>query len=83
MLVRALEAAGISGFTTKPARGYVRVDSFGVEPGTLAPELLRLEVGPDPAADLCYVDPIGLVVSDDALAVLRTYCTKLEVTGLG
>src|SRR5688572_23148914 len=65
-LVQALLAAGVSGFSTGPARGYFTENSFGGP--APAPELCRLVVGDDPSADLFYLPGEGLVASERAAA---------------
>jgi hypothetical protein len=78
ILVRALQGAGITGFHTAPAAGRYREDSFGVDASTPPPALVRLHVDGDDAADVRYHPTDGLVVTERALAVLRTYCTGLQ-----
>ncbi|WP_433045501.1 hypothetical protein [Dactylosporangium sp. CS-033363] len=80
-LVAELTAAGLTGFSTAPAAGYFREDSF-VEPGTAPPELVRLVPGADPGADFAYVERAGLTVSERALQILRAHCRRLEATEL-
>ena len=78
-VVRALQGAGITGFRTAPAAGHYREDSFGVDADTPPPELVRLLVDGDDEADLRYRPTEGLVVTERALAVLRSHCTSLQV----
>ncbi|MCA2218595.1 hypothetical protein [Jidongwangia harbinensis] len=78
-LVAAMAAAGLTGYTTGAARGYFGDGAFGIEDGAIAPELIRLIVGDDPAADVSYVRGQGLAVSERALALLRAQCQSLTV----
>jgi hypothetical protein len=73
-LVRALQEAALTGFTTQAARGYFTENSL--DDSAAAPELRRLVVGDDPAADLAYLPRTGLVASEQAVAVLRAHCTR-------
>ncbi|AEV86951.1 hypothetical protein ACWT_5932 [Actinoplanes sp. SE50] len=78
-LVAALLADGLTGFITGPARATYDEDAFDGAGVMTPPELVRLIVGGDPAADFFYGWGEGLVVSERALALLQTRCRNLTV----
>jgi hypothetical protein len=78
-LVDALTVAGITGFTTAPARAIIPDGAF-VEPGTAPPVVVRLLTGDDPAADLAYVDGHGLIASPRATAIIVGHCGEAAVS---
>ena len=82
-LVAAMAVAGLTGYTTGAARGRFGEGAFGVEEGALAPDLIRLVVGDDPAADFFYEQGQGLIISERALALLQACCQSLRVTPVG
>ncbi|GGQ56330.1 hypothetical protein [Couchioplanes azureus] len=82
-LVAALSAEGLTGYTTGAARASFDEDSPAAEEGVAVPELVRLIVGDDPAADFFYERSQGLVVSERALALLQAQCRNLTVTPVG
>jgi hypothetical protein len=73
-LLHALQEANLTGFTTRPAHGYFTQDPL--DGSTTAPELHQLVVGDDSTADLAYLPRVGLIASAQAVAVLRTHCTR-------
>jgi hypothetical protein len=77
-LVDSLMAAGITGFTTGPGRGFF-TDNALVDPNTMPPALVRLLVGDDVSADLAYLSRECLVASDRARAIISQHCTRLDV----
>jgi hypothetical protein len=78
-LAAALSSDGLTGFTTGPVQATYDEDAFDGAGGMTPPELVRLIVGGDPAADFCYERGEGLIVSERALALLRTRCGNLTV----
>ncbi|MFC6018035.1 hypothetical protein ACFP2T_17685 [Plantactinospora solaniradicis] len=82
-LVTALSAERLTGYTTGTARGTFGDGAFGVEEGATVPELVRLIVGEDPAADFSYERSQGLTVSERALALLQARCQNLTVKPAG
>jgi hypothetical protein len=78
-LVDALTVAGITGFTTAPARAIIPDDAF-VEPGTVPPVVIRLATGDDPAADLAYMGGHGLIASPRATAIIVGHCGEALVS---
>lgn len=82
-LIMAMSVEGLTGYTTDAARGHFGENSFGVEDGAAAPELIRLIVGEDPAADFFHERSQGLIVSERTLTLLQSRCPNLRVTPLG
>lgn len=82
-LVTALSAEGLTGYTTGAARGYFNEYTPAAEEGAAVPELVRLIVGEDPAADFSYERSQGLTVSERALALLQARCQNLTVRPTG
>ncbi|GAB7037683.1 MULTISPECIES: hypothetical protein [Catenuloplanes] len=82
-LVAAMSAEGFTGYVTGAARAHFGDGAFGVDDDTAAPELVRLVVGEEPAADFSYERGQGLIVSERALALLQSHCQNLRANPLG
>ena len=81
VLLDALTAAGVTGFTTTPARVAIPGDAF-VEPGTATPVVTPLIAGDDLGADLAYVDGRGLIASPRATAIIMGQCGRASASPL-
>jgi hypothetical protein len=80
-LVADLEAAGLSGYRTGPAKGFYRPD--GAASGEPAPPLKRFIVGQDFSEDFALGPEVGLTASQRAVDVLRGRCQALRVRPMG